>query len=63
MLKPDNMRVGFGVTLLPNALDEFQSWCRTAEASGFDTIGIGDSQSLTVKCLSPARCAPVVPSA
>ena len=46
MLKPDNMRVGFGVTLLPNALDEFQSWCRTAEASGFDTIGIGDSQSL-----------------
>lgn len=40
------MRVGFGVTLLPNALSDFVSWCRTAEQAGFDTVGIGDSQSL-----------------
>jgi len=46
MLRPHDRRVGFGVTLLPNALPEFLSWCRTAEASGFDTIGVGDSQSL-----------------
>lgn len=46
MLRSPDMRVGFGVTLLPNALDEFRSWCRTAEATGFDTVGIGDSQSL-----------------
>ncbi len=38
--------IGFGVTLLPGRLDEFCSWCRTAEASGFNAIGIGDSQSL-----------------
>jgi 5,10-methylenetetrahydromethanopterin reductase len=46
MLRSPDMRVGFGVTLLPNALDEFKSWCRTAEETGFDTIGVGDSQSL-----------------
>jgi 5,10-methylenetetrahydromethanopterin reductase len=46
MLRPHDRRVGFGVTLLPNALPEFLSWCRTAEESGFDTIGVGDSQSL-----------------
>ncbi len=46
MLRREDARVGFGVTLLPNALPEFQSWCRTAENSGFDTIGVGDSQSL-----------------
>ena len=46
MLKSPDMRVGFGVTLLPNALDEFQSWCRIAEETGFDTVGVGDSQSL-----------------
>ncbi len=46
MLRREDTRVGFGVTLLPNALDEFLSWCRTAEDNGFDTIGIGDSQSL-----------------
>ena len=41
-----NDRIGFAVTLLPNDLDEFVSWCRTAEASGFNAVGIGDSQSL-----------------
>ena len=46
MLRREDTRVGFGVTLLPNALDEFLSWCRTAEDNGFDTIGVGDSQSL-----------------
>ena len=46
MLRREDTRVGFGVTLLPNALDEFLSWCRTAEETGFDTVGIGDSQSL-----------------
>lgn len=46
MLRREDTRVGFGVTLLPNGLDEFKSWCKTAEDSGFDTVGIGDSQSL-----------------
>ena len=46
ILRNEDTRVGFGVTLLPNALDEFKSWCRTAEDAGFDTVGIGDSQSL-----------------
>tara|TARA_B100000674_G_C37953466_1_gene968414 strand:+ start:365 stop:1390 length:1026 start_codon:yes stop_codon:yes gene_type:complete len=41
-----NDRIGFAVTLLPNSLDEFVSWCRTAEVSGFNAVGIGDSQSL-----------------
>ena len=58
MLKPDNQRVGFGVTLLPNAIPEFLSWCRTAEELGFDTIGIGDSQSLYREAfLTAALCA------
>ena len=58
MLRPDDRRVGFGVTLLPNAIPEFLSWCRTAEASGFDTIGIGDSQSLYREAfLTAALCA------
>ena len=58
MLRPDDRRVGFGVTLLPNALPEFLSWCRTAEESGFDTIGIGDSQSLYREAfLAAALCA------
>jgi 5,10-methylenetetrahydromethanopterin reductase len=58
MLKPDDRRVGFGVTLLPNALPEFLSWCRTAEESGFDTIGVGDSQSLYREAfLAAALCA------
>ena len=39
-------KIGFAVTLLPNALDEFVSWCKTAEACGFNAVGIGDSQSL-----------------
>ena len=58
MLRPDDKRVGFGVTLLPNAIPEFLSWCRTAEESGFDTIGIGDSQSLYRETfLTSALCA------
>jgi 5,10-methylenetetrahydromethanopterin reductase len=60
MLKSPDMRVGFGVTLLPNALAEFQSWCRTAEESGFDTVGIGDSQSLYREVfITSALCAHV----
>jgi 5,10-methylenetetrahydromethanopterin reductase len=39
-------KVGFGVTLLPNSLDEFVSWCKTAEACDFNAVGIADSQSL-----------------
>lgn len=58
MLRPADKRVGFGVTLLPNAIPEFLSWCRTAEESGFDTIGIGDSQSLYRETfLTSALCA------
>lgn len=45
-----NDTIGFGVTLLPNALDELASWCRSAEANGFNVIGIGDSQSLYREC-------------
>ena len=60
MLKSPDMRVGFGVTLLPNALDEFQSWCRTAEETGFDTVGVGDSQSLYREVfITSALCAQV----
>jgi 5,10-methylenetetrahydromethanopterin reductase len=40
------MRAKFGITFLPNAPSEFVEWCRTAEATGFDIIGIADSQSL-----------------
>jgi 5,10-methylenetetrahydromethanopterin reductase len=40
------MGVRFGITFLPNAPAEFVEWCRTAEACGFDIIGIADSQSL-----------------
>lgn len=39
-------KIGFAVTLLPNGLDEFVSWCKTAEDCGFNAVGIGDSQSL-----------------
>ena len=60
MLRADDMRVGFGVTLLPNAIDEFLSWCRTSEESGFDTIGVGDSQSLYREVfITSALCAGV----
>lgn len=40
------MTVRFGITFLPNAPSEFVEWARTAEATGFDIIGIADSQSL-----------------
>jgi 5,10-methylenetetrahydromethanopterin reductase len=60
MLRAENMRAGFGVTLLPNAIDEFLSWCRTTEESGFDTIGVGDSQSLYREVfITAALCAGV----
>ncbi len=39
-------RNGFGITLLPNRLKDLLAWCRTAEAAGFDVIGVADSQSL-----------------
>jgi 5,10-methylenetetrahydromethanopterin reductase len=48
------MAVRFGITFLPNAPADFVEWCRTAEACGFDIVGIADSQSLyrevTVSC-------------
>lgn len=40
------MRVRFGITFLPNAPHEFAEWCRVAEETGFDIIGVADSQSL-----------------
>lgn len=40
------MQVRFGITFLPNAPREFVDWARTAEATGFDIVGIADSQSL-----------------
>src|SRR5918992_4419848 len=40
------MTVRFGITFLPNAPREFIEWCRVAEETGFDIIGIADSQSL-----------------
>ena len=36
----------FGVTLFPNSLDQLAQLARLAENSGFDYIGIADSQSL-----------------
>ena len=40
------MTVRFGITFLPNAPSELVEWVRTAEATGFEIIGIADSQSL-----------------
>ena len=40
------MGVRFGITFLPNAPGELVEWARTAEATGFDIVGIADSQSL-----------------
>ena len=40
------MHARFGITFLPNAPTEFVEWCRAAEESAFDIIGIADSQSL-----------------
>jgi 5,10-methylenetetrahydromethanopterin reductase len=39
-------RVRFGITLLPDAAPELLEWARTAEAAGFERVGIADSQSL-----------------
>jgi 5,10-methylenetetrahydromethanopterin reductase len=36
----------FGIVLLPETLDGFADLCREAEASGFDLLGIADSQSV-----------------
>ena len=36
----------FGVTMLPDNLETLARRARLAEESGFDYIGIGDSQSL-----------------
>ncbi|ETW94355.1 MAG: hypothetical protein ETSY1_35280 [Candidatus Entotheonella factor] len=36
----------FGVAFLPGPPAEFSSWCREAEALGFDLVGIPDSQSI-----------------
>ena len=40
------MQVKFGVTFLPEGLSDFVEWVQYAEASGFDIIGVADSQSL-----------------
>jgi len=46
MLRRDDTRVGFGIMLLPGAPDVFLPLCRTAEETGFDSIGMADSPSL-----------------
>ena len=60
----------FGITLLPEALRDFGDLCRHAEDSGFDWVGVADSQSvfrelyvsLTLAALSTsrARVGPIV---
>ncbi len=40
------MPVKFGITFLPERLADFVQWVRYAEDSGFDIIGVADSQSL-----------------
>jgi len=40
------MQVRFGINFLPNAPHDVVEWARTAEACGFDVVGIADSQSL-----------------
>lgn len=40
------MRVRFGLTFIANEPREFVEWCKAAEATGFEIIGIGDSPSL-----------------
>ena len=40
------MDLKFGITFLPSHPTEFQEWCRAAEDSGFDILGIADSQSV-----------------
>jgi len=40
------MTVRFGINFLPNAPHELVEWCRTAEETGFEIVGIADSQSL-----------------
>jgi 5,10-methylenetetrahydromethanopterin reductase len=40
-------RIGFGINFMPTAPPrEVVQWARTAEATGFDCLGISDSQSL-----------------
>jgi 5,10-methylenetetrahydromethanopterin reductase len=36
----------FGIVLLPESLGEFAGLCREVEASGFDLLGVADSQSV-----------------
>src|SRR5262249_50058874 len=36
----------FGITLLPESLHDFGELCRHAEDSGFDWVGVADSQSV-----------------
>ena len=36
----------FGIVFLPESLHEFGDLCRAAEASGFDWVGVADSQSV-----------------
>ena len=62
--------VKYGITLLPCHGPEFIEWCRCAEASGFDALGIADSQSLYREAFVSAtlcaqateriRCGPLV---
>lgn len=40
------MDLKFGITFLPSHPVEFQEWSRCAEDSGFDILGIADSQSV-----------------
>ena len=53
----------FGIVLLPESLTDFGELCRETEASGFDWLGVADSQSvfrelyvaLTLAALSTRR--------
>ena len=38
--------IRFGINFLPNSAMEFIQWAKTAEDTGFDIVGVADSQSL-----------------
>lgn len=44
--------VRFGTGTTPHHFDEYRRWLREAEASGFDMLTTGDSQSLWAECFS-----------
>ena len=52
MPTPSVPAIRFGTGTTPHRFDEYGRWLREAEASGFDMLTTGDSQSLWAECFS-----------